>query len=68
MKNRAGLELSETEQTLVAIYQQLYDVVREQGADLAPYQVRNTTKALACLWQVVNGLDVESGHPDDARV
>ncbi len=46
MRNRLGVEITGPEEELVAI-------------ELAPYQERNALKALSCLWQIVNGLDME---------
>jgi hypothetical protein len=55
-------ELTEPERTLVAVYRSLHDVVRERADELAPYQERNALKALSCLWQIVNGLDLDPGQ------
>nr|MBA3729015.1 hypothetical protein [Actinomycetota bacterium] len=38
------------------------DVLRNRAEELAPYEARNATKALAALWQVMNGLDMEPGQ------
>jgi hypothetical protein len=61
MKNAMGVELSDSEQTLVECYQGLVRVLKE-GKDLAPFERRNALKAVAALWQVVNGLDLEPGN------
>jgi hypothetical protein len=61
MKNTMGVELSESERTLVETYQSLIGVLRD-GKDLAPFERRNTMKAVAALWQVVNGLDLDPGN------
>jgi len=61
MKNAMGVELSESEQTLVESYQGLVKLLRD-GKDLAPFERRNTMKAVAALWQVVNGLDLDPGN------
>lgn len=59
MKNAIGVELTEAEEGLVDCYQKLMHVLEERRDDLAPYQERNALKAVAALWQVVNGLDLE---------
>ncbi|HEX2031441.1 MAG TPA: hypothetical protein VHL78_08585 [Actinomycetota bacterium] len=58
-------ELNEAERTLVESYRTLERVLRDQREDLAPFAERNATKALAVLWQVVNGLDEDAGQPYD---
>jgi hypothetical protein len=57
-----GRELNDAEQTLVDCYHSLVSVLSEHRDELAPYQERNALKALAALWQVVNGLDLEPGQ------
>ena len=61
MKNAMGLELSDSERTLVECYQGLVRVLKERN-DLAPFERRNALKAVAALWQVVNGLDLDPGN------
>lgn len=61
MKNAMGVELSESEQTLVESYQSLVRLLKD-GKDLAPFERRNAMKAVAALWQVVNGLDLDPGN------
>ena len=61
MKNAMGLELSDSERTLVECYQGLVRVLKE-NKDLAPFERRNALKAVAALWQVVNGLDLDPGN------
>jgi hypothetical protein len=61
MKNVIGVELSDSEKTLVECYQGLVRVLKE-GMDLAPFERRNALKAVAALWQVVNGLDLDPGN------
>jgi hypothetical protein len=61
MKNAMGVELSESERTLVECYQELVRVLKD-GKDLAPFERRNALKAVAALWQVVNGLDLDPGN------
>ena len=61
MKNAMGVELTDAERTLVESYQSLVKVLRE-NPDLAPFERRNALKAVAALWQVVNGLDLDPGN------
>jgi hypothetical protein len=61
MKNTMGVELSDSERTLVESYQGLVRVLKN-GKDLAPFERRNTMKAVAALWQIVNGLDLDPGN------
>jgi len=61
LKNAMGVELSESERTLVECYQGLVRVLKD-GKDLAPFERRNALKAVAALWQVINGLDLDPGH------
>jgi hypothetical protein len=61
MKNAMGVELSDSERSLVECYQGLVRVLKE-SKDLAPFERRNALKAVAALWQVVNGLDLDPGH------
>jgi len=61
MKNAMGVELSESERTLVECYQGLLRILKD-GKDLAPFERRNALKAVAALWQVVNGLDLDPGQ------
>ena len=61
MKNTMGVELTTSERTLVECYQSLVRVLRE-SSELAPFERRNALKAVAALWQVVNGLDLDPGN------
>jgi hypothetical protein len=65
LKNAMGVELSPAESDVVACYEQLATTLREHGEELPPFARANATKALAALWQVANGLDVEPGHVYD---
>lgn len=58
----ATTELNEAERALVDSYRALERVLREQGDQLAPFAHRNAAKALAALWQVMNGLDQDPGQ------
>jgi len=61
MKNTMGVELSDSERSLVECYQGLVRILND-GKDLAPFERRNALKAVAALWQVVNGLDLDPGQ------
>ncbi|HKV30092.1 MAG TPA: hypothetical protein VJT14_03650 [Candidatus Dormibacteraeota bacterium] len=61
MKNAMGVELSESERSLVECYQGLVRVLKD-GKGLAPFERRNALKAMAALWQVMNGLDLDPGQ------
>jgi hypothetical protein len=65
MQNHMGEELSEAEGKLVDVYRQLASVLEMHGEDMAPFERRNGLKALAALWQVMNGLDMDPGHVYD---
>lgn len=65
MQNHMGDELSEAEGKIVDIYRQLASVLEMHGEDLAPFERRNGLKALAALWQVMNGLDMDPGQVYD---
>ena len=60
MKNAMGVELSESERVLVECYQSLVQVLKQD--DLAPFERRNALKAVAALWQIANGLDLDPGQ------
>jgi hypothetical protein len=65
VKNAMGVELSAAESDLVECYERLAATLREHGKELPPFARSNATKALAALWQVANGLDVEPGQVYD---
>lgn len=62
MQNHMGAELTDPEAKLVAAYRSLASTLEMHGEDLAPFARRNALKALAALWQVMNGLDVDPGQ------
>ena len=62
MKNLMGADLSEPECMLVDVYRQLARTLEMYSEDLPPFARRNGLKALAALWQVMNGLDMDPGH------
>jgi hypothetical protein len=49
--------MTETESEFLQVYRQLRALAARE--DLPPCAARNVKKALACLWQVVNDLDLE---------
>jgi len=62
MRNLSGDELTEAEQELVHTYRHLHRALAMYGDEMAPYQRRNGLKALAAMWQIMNGLDLDPGQ------
>jgi hypothetical protein len=62
MKNVNGEELNAAQTSLVECYEQLARTLSDHRAELAPFEERNALKALAALWQVANGLDMDRGQ------
>lgn len=58
-------ELNEAERILVECYQTLAGVLKDRRDQLLPFAERNAAKALAALWQVMNGLDQDPGQVYD---
>jgi hypothetical protein len=58
-------DLNTAETKLVECYGTLAEVVKHRRDELAPFEERNATKALAALWQIMNGLDQEPGQVYD---
>lgn len=52
-----GKELTDAERAIFALYEALKALARRP--DLPPCADRNVRKALACLWQVTNDLDLQ---------
>ena len=52
-----GRPLSDAETQLLDAYEQLKALARRD--DLPPCAERNVRKALACLWQITNDLDLQ---------
>jgi hypothetical protein len=52
-----GRPISESDAKLLEIYRELKTLAAK--TDLPPCAERNVKKALACLWQVVNDLNLE---------
>jgi hypothetical protein len=51
-----GQPTSDTERRVLELYEELKELAARD--DLAPCVQHNVCKALACLWQVVNDLDL----------
>ena len=62
MQNVVGENLNPAQVELIECYDRLARVLGNQRAELAPFEERNALKALAALWQVANGLDMDRGH------
>jgi hypothetical protein len=65
MKDMAGGDLNEAEQKLVEAYRILSNVLMGHRDQLSPFEERNAIKALAALWQVMNGVDMDPGQVYD---
>jgi hypothetical protein len=63
--NALGETLSPAQDALASCYDSLLATLRTHRSDLAPFEERNALKALAALWQVMNGLDMDPGQLDD---
>lgn len=61
-------EIGEAQRELAEVYGRLKALLAERGDELAPYEERNALKALAALWQVANGLDLDPGQLYDIGV
>jgi hypothetical protein len=55
-----GQTLTDGEAALVEAFQNLKGTLLAHGENLPPFARRNALKALASLWQVVNGLDMDA--------
>ena len=62
MRDMPGHELSDAESKLVDVYRELHRVIEMHGDELPPFALRNATRALASLWQVMNGLNMDPGQ------
>ena len=65
MKDITGGDLNEAEQKLVEAYRILSNVLMGHRDELSPFEERNAIKALAALWQILNGLDMDPGQVYD---
>lgn len=62
MNDATGRELTQAQTELVECYDALARILADRRDELAPYEERNALKALAALWQVTNGLDMDRGQ------
>jgi hypothetical protein len=62
MQNAIAQELNPAQAELMECYDRLTKLLGDKNAELAPFEQRNALKALAALWQVANGLDMDRGH------
>ena len=62
MQNTLGHDLTEAQAELVECYDKLASILAERREQLEPYEERNALKALAALWQIQNGLDMDRGQ------
>lgn len=62
MQNAIGQDLTPAQAELIECYDTLARLVGDKGSELAPFERRNALKALAALWQVANGLDMDRGQ------
>lgn len=58
----ATTDLNDAQRELVECYRSLAHTLEHHREELAPFEARNAVKALAALWQVMNGLDLEPGQ------
>jgi hypothetical protein len=54
--------LNDAELALVDVYNLLGKTLEDSADELEPFEQRNSLKALAALWQVMNGLDLDPGQ------
>jgi hypothetical protein len=59
MRSGTQAQLPPAQRALADCYTALRRAVEEHRAELAPYEERNALKALAALWQIANGLDLD---------
>ena len=57
MNDLLGRPIADTDAKLLEIYRELKTLAAR--SDLPPCAERNVKKALACMWQVVNDLNLE---------
>jgi hypothetical protein len=65
-KDLLGNPTNDVEREVARLYRELKSLATR--ADAPPCVSRNAKKALACLWQAVNDLDLEYEHLYDAGV
>ena len=57
-----GRELTAPQTEIMECYERLTRTLADHSSELAPFEQRNALKALACLWQIANGLDMDKGQ------
>lgn len=62
MQNAIGVDLNPAQKELMECYDRLASILGERRDGLAPFEERNALKALAALWQIANGLDMDRGQ------
>ena len=62
MEDMTGSELNAGQEKLVQAYRLVVNALTGHRDELAPFEERNALKALAALWQVMNGLDMDPGQ------
>ena len=62
MQNAIGQDLNAAQTELVECYDKLANLLGDRAGELAPFEQRNALKALAALWQIANGLDMDRGQ------
>lgn len=62
MKDASKVALGAAQEELMGCYYELARILKDRRAELAPYEERNALKALAALWQIANGLDMDPGQ------
>jgi hypothetical protein len=65
METLGGTALTDGERKLVEAYRVIGNVLMGHRDELPPFAERNAIKALAALWQVMNGLDMDPGQVYD---
>jgi hypothetical protein len=60
-------EIGEAERELAACYERLAALLGERAHELPPFAERNARKALAALWQVAQGLDLDPARDERPR-
>jgi len=68
MKNWMNQELSETEEGLFKVYQDLLKILKDHSEELQPFEDCNARKAISALWQIVSGLDLDPDQLYDIHV
>jgi len=62
MKDATRRDLTGAQEELVGCYDALARILADRRDELAPFEERNALKALAALWQITNGLDMDRGQ------